>query len=421
MSSTTILEPKKTRKPKKKIPKGGGKPVAETYPPKKRYDPEPYGEPPGEPVVLEPVPCSIEIKADVKQLSFSPPLGLSGEETITAEPSRNLAEGERVQWSVVRGPNDGNVEFDSPSSLTTKMRARKPNKTKVRVQLLGPEGAVICQDEKDISVPQFFFLRPTPGLALALQDFGLQVPIAANDSLRDRKAALNGQILQQTLIRAAGLAVTIYQGINVRFTTVDPTAAVGAGNFATVQLLGLAPNRDVTGLTETGRDEGNKIANDRLLVYAGEFSDPAGSATASALARRIFRGIAVRQQRVVGGRTSTVPLPGTPVQLGEFRADRELATTFRQLRINAAFLALARLIGSTIAHECGHGLGLVPAISHNARADGNLMDKGGTRSFEERTGILRFAPSSGALSFTSPAGLTLQNRRTLQQVLPVFR
>ena len=419
---STRLDKPPQKLPKKAAEKPKRPPTAKKGPrvPRKQgYHPDP--DPPSEPVGLNPGPCTISIVASAAQRSFSPPLGATGEETFTARLSRPLAEGETLQWSVVRGRDDGDVTFDSPGSVTTKVRARKPNRARVRVRLFDFRRRLVCEDEKEISVPQFFFVKAAAGLTGALGDLGLQAVIAPADADRAKKQALNRMIRDRVVTDAIGLAGLLLRGVNVRFVTRDPTGIVGAGNFSTVDLVGLAPRRNATGETFPGvLDRGNKRPMDRSKVYAREFTNPFYNATSSQLAKDIFGGIAVRQQ-LFFKETVAVAVPGSPVALGEFVADRADATTFRQLRISAAFLAVARLVGSTIAHEAGHALGLVPGTTHNARAQGNLMDDGKTRSFEERTGILRFDKKSGALSFTVPAGLRPENLRLVQQVLPVLK
>lgn len=384
---------------------------------------EPYPEAPGEPIAVEPVPCTIEILASPKQRSFDPPIGVTGQEVFRARLNREVAEeaGERIQWSVVRGPTDGDVLFESPNALITKVRARRPNKAKVKVQLISPAGAVVCQDEKDISVPQIFFVQSSPGLTRALEDFGLQVAITPGDSAAEAKRRLNRRIQRQLIARSIGLAAQLYRGLNVRFTTLDPTRFVGAGNFSRVAILGPDPAKSgAFAVTFRARkDEVNARPNEDIFIFAQEYSDPQSVLGGSPLYEGIFRGIALRRKTNAG---PTINLGGSPVQLGEFVPRRESATTFRQLRINAAFLALARLLGETLAHEAGHALSLVPGEpkGHNPVSRGNLMDKGPDRSFAQRTGIYRFDSASGALSFGPPSRLSRANRRRLERILPIL-
>ena len=64
----------------------------------------------------------------------------------------------------------------------------------------------------------------------------------------------------------------------------------------------------------------------------------------------------------------------------------------RQNEVNCAIIVLSNLIGSTMAHEIAHSLGLADpegTLFHNPQSGSHhLMDAGGDRPFEERAMLL---------------------------------
>jgi hypothetical protein len=102
----------------------------------------------------------------------------------------------------------------------------------------------------------------------------------------------------------------------------------------------------------------------------------------------------------------TPGLGGTPAEAGEYPGGD------RGPMIEAAFQALANMVGNTVTHEIGHTLGLAsgPASQmHNAfPADNQIMDAGVDRDFEERAEI----------NGRGPARWTDKNRAYLERILP---
>ena len=426
--STTPKTPSKKRPDQyEKPPQAGGKRAPDPYrpedPPCHEPPPEPRTPPP-EPRTPppEPVPCTITILASPKQRSFSPPDGVTGKESFSARLSRALGDEETIRWSQVLVPGSGSVEFDSPSSPTTVVRARRPNRVIVVVQVLGPAGNVVCEDRKPVSVPQFFRVRPFQGYFSALADLGLQTGFTLADPNADAKVALDNRIRRESISAAIRSARSRFRGINVRFVTKDPSFAIGLKNFTTVRLTGLSPRRDLLGeMRPPVLDVGNLRPNDTVFVYAQEVSNPLGVLGES---MGVFDGLIVRKQFSFFGQTMEAAVENSqPVRPGEFVADRTKVTTVRQLKVNSAFFAFTRFVGSVMAHECGHALGLVAPVggtSHNAAANGNLMDDGKTLDFTEDTGILRYGKKLGTLTWIRPVRLSEANRKSLQAILPIL-
>jgi hypothetical protein len=391
-------------------------------PPKRKPPPK---RPPGEkrkpPPPPEEPPCIITIISTPAERSFSPPTSISGRETFRAVLAGARPPGSRIQWDLVPGAGTGTIEFESPGSLTTVVRARHPNNARVRVRVLR-RGVVLCEDVKDISVPQFFRIVFTAEFDRDLARLGLR-----------RRGRLNaGQIGTNVLVRAAVVGEifvilrTIYAAVNVRFLTLDPTPFVGAGNFANVTIGG-PDDRPRPGRTRLGRtpnpragpnarrlDVGNLDPTNSPLVFSAEFGDRRFPQTGgSATYRAIFDGLAVEDEG------TGAALPGSAVNVGDF-ANPAIAgaLTLGQLKVQAAIRAFGRLVGETSAHECGHSLGLVPPRGHNAGNTGELMDEGRFRTFAERTGITAFNPATGALTIGA-TNMLVANLPTLQAILPV--
>ena len=416
--------------PKKKLEQG----LPKGHYPAGPYGGYPYPEPPSEPVALEPGACEIVILTSAKERSFNPPDDKSAKVKLTAElrPKRAVRDGETVLWSLIGGENDGTVKFSSPDTLTSEILARKPNKTRVRVQLFDAGGNEICKAETDLSVPQFFFVfavqprddpdeeEPEGATFLdALIDLGLQISLdPLNDTLEASmaKVELNTQIQDKVVSRAIEVAKNAFKGVNVRFVTKDPKDLVGKDNYSFVALSGLSPKRDRQGDAPT--DVGNKNPKDLIRVFGGEFSDMRAVAGPDPNYGKIFIGFA-RTFRIPG---ETMQAGGNGLQMGQLVTDPAKAQNRAQLIAYAAFEVVSRLIGHTIAHECGHSLGLVPGADegHNPKPLGTIMDAGKVQSLKARTGLSRFDVATKRAAFGSPAGFDKNNLQILQKVLPIL-
>jgi len=107
---------------------------------------------------------------------------------------------------------------------------------------------------------------------------------------------------------------------------------------------------------------------------------------------------------------------GTPVDAGEhppiLSADPDVRR--RQLQVAAAMLVVSRAMGTALAHECGHALGL----DHTALHEGSLMDEQST--FLEYTGVKGFDPATGLVQLIDPVSLNSEMKKTLKKLLPIF-
>jgi hypothetical protein len=118
------------------------------------------------------------------------------------------------------------------------------------------------------------------------------------------------------------------------------------------------------------------------------------------------------------------PLSGVPVDAGDF-ADSPV--NVRQRTVRAAILAFGRLLGTTIAHECDHALGLVGAASNQNVDNGGvpidsaeIMNSGEFNTFIERTGITGFNSATGIPTVGAAVGFGDANLNTLREILPIL-
>jgi hypothetical protein len=233
---------------------------------------------------------------------------------------------------------------------------------------------------------QVVYLDFRPGYVEALRLFGLR---AVDHEIRDR--ALD-------VIRAA------YAGVAVDVRTEPPT---DFALYTHVEVAGDDPNgMDLLGYDNSpGKDTGNRRLDDRLggvnaetqedgfPGYGGVFvtslmgfsRHPAvgpSSPGADAAFDAVFDPVRPdRGSAVVAADLRRLPTPtgaGCPVAAG---ADRATA-------IACAVWAMGSLIGTTIAHEVGHSLGLANPYGEGFHDAGDepdrLMDGGGARPFAER-------------------------------------
>ncbi len=231
-----------------------------------------------------------------------------------------------------------------------------------------------------------------PSYVESLRHFGLR---AADPLIRERLLAS---------------ATEPYLGVNVEFRTEIPT------DFAVYSHVDLAgPDPNGTGLfgydNTPGKDTNNLRLHDRIggvnattqldgypgyggvfvesfmgfSEHPGSYAEPLPGATA--LFDAVFDPF--RPDR-----------GGTPVRADELRgplpvvrdgAECPAPQGFRPGQIACAVWVLGNLIGSTVAHEVGHSLGLANPHDEGYHNDGDLpgrlMDAGGARPFEERARI----------------------------------
>lgn len=197
-----------------------------------------------------------------------------------------------------------------------------------------------------------------------------------------------------------------YEGINMEFRLTEPTDYLA---YSVVEIGGPDPNAaQLFGLDNTpGLDHCNQRLDDNL---AGRNADSNGAY--GGIFVESFLQLSARRgddNPLASPRFDEIfdPVIGAPVEADEYPgSDRDAA-------IEMAVYALGNLIGNTVTHEIGHSLGL-PVVAgcgqyHNAAGDGQIMDCGGDRPFEERAEI----------DGTPRAVFTPGNRAYLEEILPI--
>ena len=362
----------------------------------------------------------IEIISNGRERSFSPPLSETGEEIWEARFSGTGRQPKytTIQWGIVPNSGTATVEFESPFELKTKVFARHPNHAEVEV-LVVCGAAVQCRDAKEISVPQFFWLRFDPGFDDALRYIGLRRSSPSSTA----ETALNRAVRNAVIEEIQATARLIYQDVNVRFTLNSPASAVGSGNFSTIDFLDQdsrnerygATNPPPAGAPNAGvLDEENRHAACGSGVFSGEFTSSRSGFFMDPIYTAIFEAIAIHDPE------DRSDLFGTPVAVGEFPTPA--IPSVRQLQIRAAIRAFGRLNGATAAHEAGHALGLVPEgiDGHNGGNGGFIMDAGQHHTFTEKTGISAYNFSTGALTIGAPHNFNAFNAVYLTDLLPIL-
>lgn len=258
------------------------------------------------------------------------------------------------------------------------------------------------------AVKQVVYLDFRPSYVESLRGFGL----------RAVDAAIRARVLE--VVRAA------YPAVNIEFVTAPPA---DFALFSQVEIHGPDPNgMGLFGYDNTpGKDTGNLRLYDRLggvnaatqqdgyPGYGGVFIESLMGFSlhplhgesipgADALFDRIFdpfrpdRGEIIVAADLAGG----VPVRDGAACPASARADR----------IGCAVWTMGGLIGTTLAHEIGHSLGLAnPGLEgfHNAGDEvGRLMDSGGDRPFAERA----------ELDGQGPARFCTDEYDYLRQILP---
>ena len=239
-------------------------------------------------------------------------------------------------------------------------------------------------------VRQVVFVAFQPSYAESLRHFGLR---AAEPLVRER------------LLTAAA---EVYEGVGLELRDTPPE---DHALYTHVDVAGPDPNgQGLFGYDNTpGKDTNNLRLHDRIggvnattqadgyPGYGGIFVDsflgfseaPGEHATRLPVATPLFDAIFDPFRRSRGGRAVTAEeLSAEPLPDVERGAACPAAPAERRMQIACAVWTLGNLVGSTLAHELGHSLGLAYPDGdgfHNiGDAADRLMDSGGARPFEER-------------------------------------
>jgi len=231
-------------------------------------------------------------------------------------------------------------------------------------------------------------------------------------------------VQEQILSRARWL----YGGINLEFRDEEPT---DYELYSQVDITGQDPNGlGLMGYDNTpGKDVGNERLYDRIggvnaetqqdgyPGYGGVFVD-------SFFAFSLHPPIDIAPHPAASGLFDSIldplrPDTGDPVRSDELEGLPQVDGTQcpappgdRPMIIACAIYTVGNLLGTTMAHEVGHSLGLADPEGerfHNAGEETNrLMDSGGSRPFEERT----------VLGGHGPEVFCRENFSYLQMILP---
>ena len=199
----------------------------------------------------------------------------------------------------------------------------------------------------------------------------------------------------------------IYGGINVDIRRTEPTDYV---LFSQVDVTGVDPNGfGLLGYDNTpGKDNGNARLYDHIgglnaltqqdgyPGYGGVFLESIWSfSLAPPTQATSFAGASQRFDDVFDPVRADL---GTPVSAAEARSFTPLRSgadcsdaSSRTLQVQCAVWSLSHIVGSTIAHELAHSVGLADpggnGFHNSSDAPGRLMDSGDARPFVERAGL----------------------------------
>ena len=201
-----------------------------------------------------------------------------------------------------------------------------------------------------------------------------------------------------------------YRGINLEFRTEVPS---DFALYAHVDLAGPDPNG--TGLfgydNSPGKDTNNLRLHDRIggvnattqldgyPGYGGVFVEsfigfsehPGAIADPLPGASPLFDAVFDPFRPDRGGRPVTAEELREPLPVIRDGNECPAPSSFREGQIACAIWVLGNLVGTTVAHEVGHSLGLANPHGEGFHNDGDLpgrlMDSGGARPFEERAVI----------------------------------
>jgi hypothetical protein len=361
-------------------------------------------------------PCRIRITSTAAERSFR----ASQSPTVSwkASLSGNQPHGSRIVWDLLGGTNaTGTISYTVQDPLTLVVRADHPNMNRLRVRV-EHQGVILCEDTKLISVPQYFWITSTPRtepfaddpFLLDLERLGLRRRPPSDGFLTPEQEATNHDVAEAVVQEIFETVLSLFSGVNVRFSQTFPTAFVDPSNITTVIVGGMpSPNPNIAGHTSAptgiGRSLDVDIGNLEPAQYCSINSGLLTAGDWPAVYHDIFGSTAIEDR---DGR----PLPsGSAVDAGDFA---RIPTTVRQRTVDAAIKATGRWIGSVIAHECGHALGL----DHNNHQTGEIMDAG--VYFSEYIGIRSFDPRTGHTQLGNRVRFGRTNYQRLVELLPIL-
>lgn len=307
--------------------------------------------------IIEPA----DTRAWAKARAFNPgPNGgdKSGTTKLTVR-TRPIPEGGSVRWSV---PPDQSGRYTLKggakvqSGLTADITGIQPGLTAIDFDVFDAAGKSVESQKYPLCIPQFVSVDV---------DTATFTPLLTGYNLIDVE-------IEQVLGIAQEVCNTVLQRANVR-TVWLPLGETLPAQFGTGQpganMVTRAMFRDTSGtpnhIGQCYPPFGPNIFNETIDVFAGAFDDPVTGTAAESLDDVTAEVISTL---IATGLTSSV--------------EKDLALQ-----------VLGRVYGETLAHEIGHSLiGLTldshPHHDHNASPGipGDLMNQGGDRSFENRSG-----------------------------------
>jgi hypothetical protein len=233
---------------------------------------------------------------------------------------------------------------------------------------------------------QVVWLRFLPAFTDSLRLFGL----------RDVSREVEARILE--VIRRD------YAGINVEVRVTEPLDFI---DYSVVEIGGPDPNaQQLFGLDNTpGFDHCNQRLNDNLAGHNADSEGFGGIFVESFLQLSLSRH---DENPLAHPAFDEIfdPFIDDPVEPGELPDGARAAEIARAIR------TLGSLVGNTATHEIGHSLGLPAVVGcgeyHNPPGDGQIMDCGQDRPFEERA----------ELDGHPPATWMTEDRAYLERILP---
>lgn len=221
---------------------------------------------------------------------------------------------------------------------------------------------------------QVVFIKFLPSFDDAFEVFGL-APVAG--------------LVKQRIVQRAQF---FYEGVNIRFVDSRPDLYA---EYSVIELAGEDPNgKGLLGLDNTtGKDTGN-LRFDDVIGGKNAETEEQGYYAYGGVFLRSFMGfsptVGTAAEALASPRFDDVFAPFSPELGGQPLTDEDLDSTSRQAQVDEAVRVLGNLVGSTVAHEVGHTLGLAwvpdyPNEFHNLGDNpGWLMDAGAARPFLER-------------------------------------